>query len=266
MKARSNTEVIQRSILIFLVGLLALTIPLNFAQERIAKDILEQQYRIRKQLNPSARYKIDQATQVFLDQAASAEMDIFYEQIAADVIEGQFENLSGQAEEILSFYIICQATSKVEEDMRLITHEIESMNQAKEKLDNLVDETQRWIEEESQKPVHESDKTTAELQEHEQTPILKMEEDLAVTPNYKMEYPKMPEISYPGNLAEMSLSELEVELYRLKVALNSLHEISKTGIDALSEVQKRRLKFLQSLTFLARTIAIIPDSVIKDIK
>jgi len=266
MNMTANLKVTLGSILILLVGLLAVSIPLNFAQERITKEIFEQQYRIRKQLHPSTQEKIEQAAQIFLNQAVSAEMDIFYDQIAANVIEGQFETLSGEAEEILSFYIICQATSKVEEDMRLMTHEIEAMNQAKEKLGNLIDEAQRWIEKESQEPIHKSEKTSAELQEHEQTPLLKIEENLAVTPNTKMEYPRMPEISYPENLVEMSLPELEVELYRLKVALNSLHDISKTGIEALNEVREQRLKFLQSLTSLSRTVANIPDSVIKDIK
>lgn len=266
MDTTAKPKVIRGTILTFFVVLLAASIPLNFAQERITKDIFEQQYRIRKQLHPSTREKIEQAAQIFLSQTVSAEMDIFYDQIADNVIEGQFENLSGEEEEILSFYIICQATSKVEEDMGLMTHEIEAMNQAKEKLGNLIEEAQRWIEKESQEPIHKSEKTSAELQEHEQTPLLKIEENLAVTPNTKMEYPRMPEISYPENLAEMSLPELEVELYRLKVALNSLHGISKTGIEALNKVQERRLKFLQSLASLSRTVAIIPDSVIKDIK
>ncbi len=238
----------------------------GFAQELNKKEILEQQFRIRKQLHPSTGNKIEQSVKTFVSQLPGAEMGIFYDRLTSMLIREQFPSLTVQEAKILEFFVICQAATNLEDDIRLIAREIEAMNRAKDKLEDLIKMTNRWIERETRKSFMESKTPPEELQKREETPLLKKDEGSSITPHLKVEYPRMPEISYPENLEEMGLPELEVELYRLKVALNSLHELSRSGIQALNTVNDLWRELFQTLSAMSRTVAGVPDSLIRDIR
>lgn len=266
MKTKNKSTVSFGVIPIFMICLLVVVLSGYPIQDVNKKEILKHQYRIKKLLHHTTKQKTEEAIQTFENQVASSEEEIVYDQIASTIIDNQFENLSSSQREILVFYILCQATNNVEEDIRMITAEIEAMNQAKEKLGKFIEDVTKWIEEETKKSGQESEISTSQAQEKEQAPLLKKHEDLEATLHFKVKYPRMPEIAYPENLEEMSLPKLRIELDRLKIALNSLHEVSRTGIQAFQKATGLRSKFLQTLSYLSGRIADIEDSLIKNIR
>ena len=249
--------------IVFLLGIVLQGIPI---QDINKNEILKHQYRIKKLLHPVTKQKTEQAVQAFESQVASSEFDANYDQIASTIVNNQFENLSSFQTEILAFYIMCQSTTNAEDDIRLITAEIEAMNLAKERLAKLIEDVTKWIEDETKKSGEETEISSSQAQELEQSPLLKKHEKLETTPHFKVEYPKMPEIAYPEDLEEMELSKLMIELDRLKIALNSLHEVSRAGTLALQKVTNLRSQFLQLLSFLSGRIANIRDTQIRNIR
>ena len=119
---------------ILIICLLAVTFFIYSAQEVDKKDILKQQYRIGKNLNPATKTKAIDAVKVFENQISSAEENVFIPQMATEIIQNQFENISPPEVDILCFHVLCHATIDLEDDIRLITTEIEAMNLAKQKL------------------------------------------------------------------------------------------------------------------------------------
>lgn len=250
----------------FAVSLIAMVMSVNSAQEVDKKEILKQQYRIRKNLNPATKTKAMLAVKTFENQISSAEEGVFLSYIASEVIQGQFENISPPEVDILTFHILCEATNDIEDDIRFITAEIETMNRAKQKLNELIEDFSGWIEEKIKSSTQSTEIASTQVPEKELPPVLKEYESMAVTPNFKVEYPRSPEITYSKNPEEMSLSELNTDLNRIKTALNSFHRISETASLVLQKEMGRRSEFLQMLSDLIRSISDVKDDLIKNIK
>ena len=96
--------------------------------------------------------------------------------------------------------------------------------------------------------------------------MLKEQESLEIALHFKAEYPKSPEIIFSKVLEKMSLSELNNDLYYVKTALNSVHRVSKTAMEALRRETERRDNFLKELYYESEKISNIDDSEIMGIR
>jgi hypothetical protein len=233
------------------------------AQTIDKNKILNEQYRIKKQLYPSTQPKIVQAVQSFKENYLSLGEESNPIFIAAQVARDQFRTVSPSQKDLLGFYVLCLATANLEADIGLITAEIEKMNRAKEELNRIITSMQEQIEE---KTKYETQEVEEEQAEEEETPVLKKYESLETAPHFKAEYPKSPEIIFSKELEEMSLSQLNNDLYYVKTALNSVHEVSKTAVEALRKEMERRDNFLLELFYESEEISNIDDSEIRSIR
>jgi len=247
---------------VFLVCLVSSGFSGKQAQDIGKNKILKEQFRIRKQLHPSTQSKIAQAVQEFENNilAEGEEANSIF--VASRAARNQFREVSPLQTEALGFYVLCQATSDLEEDIRLIAAEIEKMNRAKEELNRLINEMDNQIKEKTERGKQE---TSTEAEEKE-TPVLKEHEAMEVAPHYKTEYPKSPEFIYSKELASMSIAELNNDLYYVKTALNSVHKISETAVEALRKEMDRRTRFLDELLVQSEDISRIEDAEIKIIR
>lgn len=224
-------------------------------------QVLKEQYRIKKQLHPSLQSKISQAVESFKENFLTSGEESQPVFVASQVVRDQFRTVSPTQARLLGFYVLCQATSALEEDIRLITAEIEKMNRAKEQLDVLI----ASIEEQIEKKTEEGAQESVEERE-EETAVVKEYETLETAPHFKAEYPKSPEIIYSKELEKMSLSELNNDMYYIKTALNSVHSTSKIAVEALRKEMDLRDRFLLELYFQCEEIINIDDADIKSIR
>lgn len=266
MKAKTPLTISGWLVPILIICLLAVTFFIYSAQEIDKKDILKQQYRIGKNLPPATKIKAMDAVKAFENQISSAEGNVFIPQMVTEIIQNQFENIPPPEVDILSFHALCQATIDLEDDIRLITTEIEAMNLAKQKLNELIDSFNEWIEEKTKTSFQSTERESTEVSEEELPPVLKEHESMKKTPNFNTEYPRSPEIIYSRDPEEMSLPELETELNRIKTAINSFHRISETGVLVLQKQLDRRSEFLQTLSVMVRRVSDIREDLIRNIK
>jgi hypothetical protein len=232
------------------------------AQDIDKNKILKEQFRIRKQLHPSTQSKIAQAVQEFEDNILAEGEEANPVFVASRAARNQFREVSPIQTEVLGFYVLCLATSNLEEDIRLIAAEIEKMNRVKEELNSLIYEMNKQIKEKTERGEQETSKEA----EEKETPVLKEQEAMEVAPHYKIEYPKSPEFIYSKELAEMSIAGLNNDLYYVKTALNSVHKISETAVEALRKEMDRRTRFLDELLVQSEDISRIEDAEIKSIR
>lgn len=233
------------------------------AQSIDKNNILNEQYRIKKLLHPSTQPKIIQAVQSFKENYLSQGEESNPIFLASQVARDQFRTSSALHIELLGFYVLCQATTDLEEDIRLITSEIEKMNRVKEELNGLITSMEEWIAEKTKNANQESEEEQAK---EEETPVLKEYESMEIAPHFKAEYPKSPEIIFAKEPEKMKLSELNNDLYYVKTALNSVHTVSKTAMEALRKEIERRDNFLLELFYESENISGIADSEIKSIR
>lgn len=247
---------------VFLFSLLAAGGSADPAQNIDKSKILKEQFRIKKQLYPSTQPKIDQAVQAFQENfiASGEESNPVF--LASQVAQDQFRTVSASQLNLLGFYVLCLATANLEEDINLIMAEIEKMNQVKEELNKLIADIEEQVQEKTEEEAQETEEET----EEKETPVLKEYETKEVAPHFKGEYLKSPEFIYNKNLKEMNLSELNLDLYYVKTALNSVHRISKSAIEAMKREMDRRNIFLQELYYRSEDVANIDDSEIKIIR
>ena len=260
MKAKTPLTISGWLVPILIICLLAVTFSIYSAQEVDKKDILG------KNLHPATKTKAMNAVKAFENQISSAEDNVFIPQMVTEIIQNQFENISPPEVDILSFHVLCQAAIDLEDDIRFITTEIEAMNLAKQKLNELIDSFNEWIEEKTKTSSQSTERESTEVSEEELPPVLKEHESTEKTPNFNTEYPRSPEIIYSRDPEEMSLSELETELNRIKTALNSVHSISETGVLVLQKQLDQRSEFLQTLSDMGRRVSDIREDLIRNIK
>ena len=224
-------------------------------------QILKEQYRIKKQLHASMHSKISQAVATFPENLLTAREESQPVFVAQQIARYEFRTVSQTQVRLLGFYILCQATANLEEDIRLITVEIEKMNKAKEELNLLI----ASIEEQIEKKTEEGEQESEEEQE-EETAVLNEYEALETAPHFNAEYPKSPEIIYSKELETLRLSQLNNDLYYIKTALNSIHSTSKTAIEALRKETDLLDKFILELYIQSEDISNIDDEEIKGIR
>ena len=233
------------------------------AQTVDKKKIQNEQYRIKKHLHPSTQTKIVQAVQSFKENYLSLGEESNPIFIASQVARDQFRTVTTSQKDLLGFYVLCLATTDLEGDIGLITAEIDKMNLAKEDLNRLITSMEEQIEEKTKEETQESEEEQAE---DEETPVLKEYESPETAPHFKAEYPKSPKIIFSKELEKMSLSQLNNDLYYVKTALNSVHRVSETAIEALKKEMERRDIFLLELFYESEVILNIDDSEIKNIR
>jgi len=262
MRAIANPVISRVLIPVFLVCLVASDFSGKQSQDTDKSKILKEQFRIRKLIHPSTQSKIAQAVQEFEDNilAEVAEANPVF--VASRAARNQFREVSPLQTEVLGFYVLCQATSDLEEDIRLIAAEIEKMNRAKEELNRLISEIDNQIKEKTESGEQE----TITGAEEKETPVLKEQEAMEVAPHYKTEYPKSPEFIYAKELASMSIAALKNDLFYIKTGLNSVHKISETAVEALRKEMDRRTRFLDELIVQSEDISRVEDAEIKTIR
>lgn len=260
---KNHTFVYRMILQVFTLCLLAVGFSSAQSQTIDKNKILNEQYRIRKQLYPTTKTKIAQAVQAFKENflASGEESNPVF--LASQVVRDQFRTVSASQIDLLGFYVLCQVSSDLEGDIGLIMTEIEKMNQAKEELNRLIVSMEEQIEEKSKDAVQESEEEQAE---EEETPVLKEHKSMEIAPHFKAEYPKSPEIIFSKELEKMRLSELNNDLYYVKTALNSVHSISEKAMKALRKEMDRRNIFLEELYYQSEEISNIKDSEIKSIR
>lgn len=263
MRVKSHT-LISRVIFPVLISCILTTgFPGEQAQTIDKKKIQNEQYRIKKQLHPSTQPKITQAVQSFKENYLSLGEESNPIFIASQVARDHFRTISASQKDLLGFYVLCLATADLEGDIGLITAEIEKMNRAKEELNRIITSMEEQIEENTKEETQESEEEQAE---EEETPVLKEYESLETAPHFKAEYPKSPEIIFSKELEKMSLSQLNNDLFYIKTALNSVHRVSETAIEALRKEMEHRDNFLLELFYESEVILNIDDSEIKSIR
>ena len=262
-KIKTHTFISRIIFPVFVFCILAVGFSGEQAQTLDKSNILNEQYRIRKCLHPSTKPKIAQAVQDFKESflATGEESNPVF--VGSQVARNQFRTVSPFQVDLLGFYILCQVTADLERDIGLITTEIDKMNQAKEELNRLITSMEEQIEEKTKDAVQESEEEQAQDKE---TPVLKEHESMEVAPHFKAEYPKSPEIIFSKEPEKMSLSELTNDLYYIKTALNSVHSISETAVEALRKEMDRRNIFIEELYFQSENISNITDAQIKNIR
>ncbi len=263
MGIRGRTLISRVIFPILISCILTMGFPAQQAQTIDKNKILNEQYRIKKQLHPSTQPKITQAVQSFKENYSSLGKESNPVFIASQVARDQFRTVSPSQESLISFYVLCLATTDLEEDIGLMTAEIEKMNRAKEELNRLITSMEEQIEEKTEEETQESEEEQAE---EEETSVLKEYESLETAPHFKAEFPKSPEITYSKEPETMSLSQLNNDLYYVKTALNSVHAVSKTAMEALRKEMERRDNFLLELFYQSELISNIEDSEIKSIR
>ncbi|MGD8535331.1 MAG: hypothetical protein PVF66_05715 [Candidatus Aminicenantes bacterium] len=263
MKVSSHSSICRLIFLVLMSCFLTTGFTGEQAQTIDKKKIQNEQYRIKKQLHPSTQPKIAQAVQSFKENYLSLGEESNPTFIASQVARDQFRAVSPFQKDLLGFYVLCLATTDLEGDIGLITAEIEKMNRAKEELNRIITSMEEQIEEKTKEETQESEEEQAE---EEETPVLKEYESLETAPHFKAEYPKSPEIIFSKELEKMSLPQLNNDLYYIKTALNSVHEVSKTAVEALRKEMERRDNFLLELFYLSELISNIEDSEIKSIR
>ena len=262
MRAKAFPVISRILIPFFLVCLASSGFSGEQAQGMDKNKILKEQFRIRKQLHPTTQSKIAQAVQEFKENILAEGEEANPVFVASRAARNQFREVSPIQTDVLGFYVLCQATSSLEEDINLIGSEIEKMNRVKEELNELISEMDKQIKEKTESGAQE---TGTEAEEKE-TPVLKEQEAMEVAPHYKTEYPKSPELIYSKELASMSIAALNNDLYYIKTALNSVHKISETAVEALRKEMDRRTRFLDELIVQSEDISRVKDAEIKSIR
>jgi len=262
MRFKESTSISRFIFPVFIACFITTGFPREQAQTIDKNKILTEQYRIKKQLHPSTQPKILQAVQSFKENYLSLGEESNPTFIASQVARDHFRTVSTDQRNLLGFYVFCLATADLERDIGLITVEIEKMNRAKEELNKLITSMQEQIEVKTEEEAQES----VEEQTEEETPVLKEYKSLETAPHFKAEYPKSPEIIFSKSPQEMSLSELNNDLYYVRTALNSVHQVSKTAVEALRKEMERRENFLLELFYKSEEISNIDDSEIKSIR
>ncbi len=246
---------------VFIFSFLAMGLSRVRSQTIDKNQILQEQYRIKKQLHPSMHSKISKAVESFPENFLTDREESQPVFVASQIARYQFRTVSPVQVRLLGFYILCQATANLEEDIRLITVEIEKMNKAKEELNLLIASMEEQIEKKTEEGAQES-----EVEREEETSVLKEYDTLETAPHFKAEYPKSPEIIYSKELETLSLSQLNNDMYYIKTALNSVHSTSKTAVEALEKEMELRDRFLLELYILSEGIKNIDDEEIKSIR
>ncbi len=232
------------------------------AQDVDKNKILREQFRIRKQLHPTTQSRIAQAVQEFEQNILAEGEEANPVFVASRAARNQFREVSPLQTEVLGFYVLCQATSSLEEDISLITAEIEKMNRVKDELNRLINDMDTQIKEKTESGAQE----TSRAAEEKETPVLREQEALETAPHYKTEYPKSPELIYSKELESMSIAELNNDLYYVKTALNSVHKTSEKAVEALRKEMDRRTRFLSELLVQSEDISRVEDDEIKIIR
>ncbi len=263
MRVRSHTSISRVILPVLIFCILTTGFPGEQTETIDKSKILSEQYRIKKQLHTSTQPKITLAVQSFIENHLSLGEESNPTFIASQVARDQFRAVSPSQNNLISFYVLCLATTNLEGDIGLITAEIEKMNSIKEELNRLITSIEERIEEKTKDADQESEEEQAE---EEETPVLKEYESLETAPYFKAEYPKSPEIIFSKSLQEMSLSELNNDLYYIKTALNSVHAVSKKGMEALRKEMARRDNFLLELFYQSEVISTLDDSEISSIR
>ncbi len=263
MRIKIHTLVSRVILPVFAFCILSAGLSGEQAQTIDKNKILNEQFRIKKQIHPSTQSKIVQAVQSFKENYLSLGEESNPIFIASQVARDQFRTVTTSQKDLLGFYVLCLATADLEGDIGLITAEIDKMNRAKEELNRIITSMQEQIEEKTKDETQESEEEQAD---EEETPVLKEYESLETAPHFKAEYPKSPEIIFSKELEKMSLSQLNNDLYYVKTALNSVHTVSKTAIEALRKEMERRDNFLLELFYESEVISNIDDSEIKSIR
>jgi hypothetical protein len=261
MKIKTHTFISRVILSVFVFCLFTAGFSGEQAQTLDKSKILNEQYRIRKYLHPSTQSKIAQAVQDFKESflAAGEESNPVF--VGSQMARNQFRTVSPFQVDLLGFYILCQVTADLEGDVGLITTEIDKMNQAKEELNRLITSMEEQIEEKTKDAVQESEEEQAK-----ETPVLEEHETMEVAPHFKAEYPKSPEIIFSKEPEEMSLSELNNDLYYIKTALNSVHRISEKAVKAMRKEMDRLNIFIEELYYQSENISNIADDQIKSIR
>lgn len=262
MRAKTIPVISRILIIHFLICLVSSGFSGTQAQDTDKSKILKEQFRIRKQLHPTTQSRIAQAVQEFEENITAEGEEANPVFVASRAARNQFREVSPIQTEVIGFYVLCQATSSLEEDINLIASEIEKMNRVKEELNELISEIDKQIQEKTESGAQE---TSTEAEEKE-TPVLKEQETMEVAPHYKTEYPKSPELIYSKELASMSIAALNNDLYYIKTALNSVHKTSETAVESLRKEMDRRTRFLSELLVLSENISRIEDDEIKSIR
>ncbi len=151
---------------VFIFSFLAMGLSRVRSQTIDKNQILQEQYRIKKQLHPSMHSKISQAVESFPENFLTDREESQPVFVASQIARYQFRTVSPVQVRILGFYILCQATANLEEDIRLITVEIEKMNKAKEELNLLITSIEEQIEKKTEEGAQES-----EEEQEEETPL-----------------------------------------------------------------------------------------------
>ena len=262
MRMKISSFIITILILAFLACLFSSSFSRIQAQEIDKTKILKEQFRIRKQLHPTTQSKIDQAVQEYEENILAEGEDANPVFVASRAARNQFREVSPIQTEVLGFYVLCQATSNLEEDINLIAAEIEKMNRLKEELNRLINEMDTQIKEKTESGAQETNRAA----EEKEIPVLREQEALEAAPHYKTEYPKSPELIYSKELESMSIAALNNDLYYVKTALNSVHKTSEKAVEALRKEMDRRTRFLSELLVQCEDISRVEDDEIKSIR
>ena len=157
MRARGHTLISRIIFPVLIFCVLTTGFPREQAQSIDKAKILKEQYRIKKQLHPTTQPKFNQAVQSFKENYLSLGEESNPIFIASQVARKHFRTVSPSQIDIIGFYVFCLAIADLEDDIGLISTEIEKMKRAKEELNSLITTMGELIEEKTKDAVQESE-------------------------------------------------------------------------------------------------------------
>ena len=222
-----------------------------------------------RRLKPSGLRKLEKMGRTLAPAvAAGTEFPSLRDQAAREVAVS-FAGLSQMDISQAAFIVLSMATKDMDDDIRMIMAEIKAMNEAKQKLRELIKELNAWISQEMSKHAGSEDidndkvvgsKTTA-------PPPRRITLETKVSPVIHLEYVKTPVIPpLPPRNPGLTVSGLKSLLDNIKGNLDGMNEMSEAPSLRLQMTMDRRSKIIQTLSNIMKKIGTTQETIVKNIK
>jgi hypothetical protein len=234
-----------------------------------AKGLVPKADRADKKLAPSVQEKLAAA---ILSFEQKVDFSRVYDSAVA-AVKSRFSNLPASSIDALVFLILQQASRDMDEDLRAISDEIKTHNNAKQKLRDLIKALNEWITQEMSKMDSSSDIDNEKIDKIDAKPAARSVQkafpgrtpETLTTPHFKFEYVKAMEVKCPIP-RELSQAELRLKVERLKAKMELMDEMTDKMSLHLHIYRDRYTKIMQALSNIPKTTSETAVSIIQNLK
>ena len=222
-----------------------------------------------RRLQPSGLRKLETMARALAPKIAAGDDFDSLRARAEREVAASFARLSQMDIAEAAFIVLSMATKDMDDDIRMIMAEIKAMNEAKQKLRELIKELNAWISQEMSKHAGSEDidndkvvgsKTTA-------PPPRRITLETKVSPVIHLEYVKTPVIPpLPPRNPGLTVSGLKSLLDNIKGNLDGMNEMSEATSLRLQMTMDRRSKIIQTLSNIMKKIGTTQETLVQNIK